>query len=279
MCNICLSCVFQSCILSNSESARDELRPVDKPHPLTYSLVRALIQRLHLCVAPNREIQSSPAHFPRSEVIGKLYVETARLLCVLDWHVVLHVHSTVHSGTSHSTLADSNGAHSVLSRQLLITIISAIVKSSVPYSALDATEPVQALCGLRDQCQDVSVQLAMFLPTECYSDHAVLTELSAFVHGSDKASPGRVASTIDTPGEAKDGSSIAAMHIDTMTRIALHLVSILHRQLQQVYNKYPSTDTNMIDSSSRVMKPVEQCALLSPVLVSLAHIFSASFSC
>ena len=245
---------------------------MDKPHPLTYSLVRALIQRMHLCVAPNKEIQTSRAPFPHNEIVGKLYVEIARLLCVLDWQVVLHVHSTVvHGGGCHSAAVDSNGAHSVLSRQMTVTIISAIVRSSAPYPALGTTEPGQPLLSLGDQCQDVSVQLAMFLPTECYSDHAVLTELSALVHGP--GSPGAASTTAHLSAhEGQDESStVATIHIETMTRISLHLVSVLHRQLQQAYNEYPATDTD--SDGSRVMKPVEQCALLSPVLVSLGVLF------
>eukprot|EP01032_Pedospumella_encystans_P019394 gene19394-22046_t len=260
-------------IVCQNESAREELRPVDKPHPLTYSLVRALIQRLHLCVAPNKEFQPSRAPFPHSEIVGKLFIEIARLLCVLDWHVVLHVHSSVvHSGTSYSAGVDSNGAHSVLSRQMTVTIISAIVRSSVPYPALGTTAPGQPLLSLGDQCQDVSVQLAMFLPIECYSDHAVLTELSALVHGP--GSPG-AASTTAYPAalEGQDESSaVATIHIDTMTRISLHLVSVLHRQLQQAHNEYPAADTGAYSDNCRVMKPVEQCALLSPVLMVLTNL-------
>ena len=115
----------------------------------------------------------------------------------------------------------------------------------------------------------------MFLPTECYSDHAVLTELSVLAHvpGSpgSPGSPG-AATTAAHPAayEGQDESStVAAIHIETMTRIALHLVSVLHRQLQQAYNEYPAADTSADSDCSRVMKPVEQCALLSPVLVSL----------
>ena len=247
---------------------REELRPVDKPHPLTYSLVRALIQRMHLCVAPTKEFQTSRAPFPHSEILGKLYVEIARLLCVLDWQVVLHVHSSVvHSGTSHSAAVDSNGAHSVLSRQMTVTIISAIVRSSVPYPALGTTGPGQPLLSLGDQCQDVSVQLAMFLPTECYSDHAVLTELSALIHGPGSSGAALTTAHPAAHEEKDESNTVATIHIETMTRISLHLVSVLHRQLQQAHNEYPATDTSAYSDSSRVMKPVEQCALLSPVLV------------